>query len=217
MRCAAKNRRGEQCGKGAVPGKTVCRLHGGATPCGGGSPHWKHGRYSKALPAHLLQRYEEGRHDGELLALRDEVALVDTRIDELLKKVDTGESGDRWALLRQAARELERANRQGDMNALDAALDRMTGVIQQGLENAEVWEEIIRLLEHRRRLAESEHRRLISLRQILTAEEAVTLLAMVADTVRRHITDRDALTAISDDLALLARRDIEGQRPLGTE
>lgn len=31
-RCTAKNRRGVQCGNSAVPGATVCRLHGGAAP-----------------------------------------------------------------------------------------------------------------------------------------------------------------------------------------
>lgn len=214
MQCNAKNRRGEQCGKSAVPGKSVCRLHGGATPCGAGSPHWKHGRYSKALPAHLLDRYEEARQDTELLALRDDVALVDTRLGELLKHVDTGEGGQRWAMLQQAMSDLQRAYRQGDTAALTAAIDRLGAVIQRGRDEAAVWEEICGLLEQRRRLAESEHRRLIGLQQMLTAEEALSILAVVADSVRRHVTDRKAQQAIADELALLARRDIDNARSL---
>lgn len=32
MQCHATNKQGKQCGKGAVPGARVCRLHGGAAP-----------------------------------------------------------------------------------------------------------------------------------------------------------------------------------------
>ena len=54
-----------------------CRLHGGKSPAGLASPHYKDGRYSKALPARLAARYATAEADPRLLELRDEVALTD--------------------------------------------------------------------------------------------------------------------------------------------
>jgi hypothetical protein len=46
--CGAKNRQGEPCRRPPAAARTRCRLHGGATPRGWESPHWKHGQYSNA-------------------------------------------------------------------------------------------------------------------------------------------------------------------------
>ena len=48
-------------------------------------------------------------------------------------------------------------------------------------------------------VADSERKRLESMRQMLTTEQAMTLLAAVTDTIRRHVVDRPTLAAISAD------------------
>ena len=84
--CTATSKRsGERCRKPAMKGRTVCRAHGGATPRGIASPHFRHGRWSKDLPAQLAVRYDEALSDPELLSLRDEVALVDAQISTVLE------------------------------------------------------------------------------------------------------------------------------------
>jgi hypothetical protein len=45
--CGAKKRDGTPCRRPPLHGRTRCRLHGGATPAGIASPHFKHGRRSK--------------------------------------------------------------------------------------------------------------------------------------------------------------------------
>jgi len=49
--CGAKTRSGKPCAKPPCAGRTRCRLHGGATPVGMASPHYKHGRKSKYMDA----------------------------------------------------------------------------------------------------------------------------------------------------------------------
>jgi hypothetical protein len=89
MQCAAKCKAtGDQCRRRAVKGKRVCTVHGGLTPVGSASPHYKSGRYSRHLPARLSERYSEAQTDKRLLELRDEIALVDTRLADLLPRVD---------------------------------------------------------------------------------------------------------------------------------
>jgi flagellar motility protein MotE (MotC chaperone) len=132
MQCQAKAKStGKQCRRHAVISRKVCRVHGGATPRGIASPHFKTGRHSRDLPTQLSGRYLEAITDAELLSLRDDIALVDTRISELLDTLP---------------------------------------------DNPKAWDEINELIETRRRLADSERRRLVDLQQMMTAEQAMTMM-----------------------------------------
>ena len=86
----------DRCKRGAMAGRSVCYNHGGASPVGAASPQFKNGRYSKFLPERLRDRYQEAQRDPEILVLRDEVALADARLADLLTRVDAGESGALW-------------------------------------------------------------------------------------------------------------------------
>ncbi len=82
--CGAKTRQGNPCQLPPARGRTRCRLHGGATPRGRASPHFKTGKYSSFLPDRLIGRYEEGQAAADLRSLRSEIALLQVRIIELL-------------------------------------------------------------------------------------------------------------------------------------
>ena len=89
MQCAAKCKAtGEQCRRRAVNGKRVCTVHGGLTPSGSASVHFKSGRYSRHLPARLAERYHKAQADQRLLELREEIALIDARLCDLLATED---------------------------------------------------------------------------------------------------------------------------------
>jgi hypothetical protein len=88
MQCQARKKRtGEQCRRRAVAGMRVCTVHGGLTPRGAASVHFKTGRYSRYLPARLLDKYEDAGTDPRLLELREDIALLDARIAQLLERV----------------------------------------------------------------------------------------------------------------------------------
>jgi hypothetical protein len=63
-----------------------------------------------------------------------------------------------------------------------------------------IWPQIENLIEQRRKLAESESRRMKDLHQMLSVERVIALMAYVQDSLRRHIVDRGALAAIQADL-----------------
>lgn len=96
--CTAKSKQsGQRCKRYAVPGKTVCVMHGGKSPGGLASPNLKTGRHSKYLPKNLLGKYKEALADNDLLQLRDEVALIDARLAEVLGKIEAGaDSNQTW-------------------------------------------------------------------------------------------------------------------------
>src|SRR4051812_28697546 len=95
MQCGAKTRNGAPCRTRPMPNGR-CRMHGGKSLSGPASPTFTTGRHSKYLPARLLARYQEMTQDAELLALRDEIALIDARISDVLQRVERGESSRIW-------------------------------------------------------------------------------------------------------------------------
>ena len=115
MRCIAKSKQsGQQCKRHASPGAAVCVMHGSKSPKGPASPTWKDGRHSRVLPRRLLAAAEASLRDPNKLALEDELALIDARVNDILKRVDSGESGQLWRELRQTWRVYETARRAGD-------------------------------------------------------------------------------------------------------
>ena len=161
----------QQCKRNAKPGRSVCKIHGGDTPVGLAAPNFKTGRYSKYLPAGLAERYVVARTDPELLSLRDEIGLVDTRISEVLTQPSDP----------------------------DASLGT-------------VWEFLEPLIEQRRRLVESEHKRLHALQAVITAEQLMILLSTVTDVIKTHVQDRQALSAISLELKRLMTVDVNVEK-----
>jgi hypothetical protein len=178
-------------------------MHGGLTPIGPAHGAFKHGRYSKLLPARLAARYEESLADDTLLELRNEVALLDVRISEAVQRASAGEGGQLWPELKNVLRDFLRGLTKRDSEGMRTPLQRMEQLIEQGAEETALWDEIVRLLDQRRKLVESERKRLVEMQQIITTEQAMTLLAVILDTIRRHVVDRKALGAIGADLARL--------------
>lgn len=184
-----------------VPDRTKCRFHGGKTPRGVASPHFKHGRYSKDLPQRLLARYEEARADPLLLELRDEVALADTRLIDLLGRVDSGESGQRWRQARQDMNEVLEAVRMSDGDMLRDALRTLDHTIRAGVADYQAWHEVEKTLALRTRLVESERKRMVEQRQMVAADQVMALVAAVVDVIGKRVSDPRVLSAISEDLA----------------
>ena len=178
-------------------------MHGGNAAIGIASATFKTGRYSKHLPTRMAARYRDAQRDTELLVLRDDVALLDARLADVLGRVDSGESGRAWSGLKTAYDAMLDANRAGDTGAMRAALLEVGDLIRDGAADWAAWAEVRSLLQDRRRLVESERKRLVDTQQMITTERAMVLLGAVVDTVRRHVTDRAALVAISTELGAL--------------
>src|SRR5215203_1430601 len=106
--CAAKTRKGALCQNPPMKNGR-CRMHGGASLKGTDLPQFRHGRYSKSLPDKLAGRYEEALSDEERHDLRDEIALAEAKIFDLLLGMKRGEFDearawkdvDRWTARKQ--------------------------------------------------------------------------------------------------------------------
>ena len=203
MQCQAKAKStGKQCNRSAVNGKRVCTVHGGLTPGGIASPNFKTARYSKYLPDRLSSRYEQAVNDPQLLELNHEIALIDSRLSDLLARIDTGETGQLW-------QDATKAWQKYRLNQDDETAAQLDTLIKKGNDDYQAWNEIQDTIEQRRRLVESERKRLVEAQQYVTAVQAMTLIGNVLAIIKDNVTDRQTLQAISTGInQLVSRADV---------
>lgn len=200
MQCQAKAKStGEQCGRRAVAGKRVCTVHGGLTPSGPASPQWKDGGRSKYLPKRLLDDYQASLDNPDKLVLDGEIALIDARLSDVLRRVDSGESGRLWSELRETVREYEAAQRARDTAAVALAVNTLVDLVKRGQHDSAAWGEVTSLIERRRKLVESERKRLVEAHKMIAVEQALGMMGLLIESVRRNVHDDDALRAVVAD------------------
>ena len=185
--CGAKTRAGTPCKQVIVCANGRCRMHGGMSLRGMASPRYKHGRYSKYLPQRMLPRYLESRDDPELLNQRWEIGLLDARIADLLKRVDSGEAGAMWGKLDELRLRFEQAQMQGRARASADAVQELMILVAKGSSDFAAWDEVIGLVEKRRRLVESERKRMVEMHQMVAVERALVMVDQLARSVREHV------------------------------
>lgn len=200
--CGAKTRQGGVCKQPALPNGR-CHYHGGKSLAGLASPTYQTGRYSKVLPARLAGRYAEAQADAALLELRDDIALTDARLVDLLGRVDTGESGALWQALQALRLDVIAYKRAGDTVKMAEALNALLDTIGQAHADYRAWAEIGAVLDQRRRLVESERKRLVEMQQTLTVEKAMLLIGAIGGIIKAHVDDRAILAKISADISAL--------------
>ncbi|MCB0140723.1 MAG: hypothetical protein KDE50_12520 [Caldilineaceae bacterium] len=203
--CNAKR---DTCGAYAVGGGEKCHYHGGKTPKGVDSPHAKHLRYSKALPDRMAAQYAEALADGDLLELRSEAALLQVRVADLLARVDVGESGALWAKLLKSWEKYQEALLLGDVEKVVPARRALGELIAAGAADYEAWAEVSKTVEAKRKVVETERRRLNDLGVMIPADRVMALILMVSEMVKanvlRYVSDaeesRALLVATSNDI-----------------
>lgn len=196
-RCTAwSTRNGRQCLGMPVKGKDKCYQHGGATPGGIASANWKHGRTSKYLPARMQDTYNASMHDKELLSLRNEISILDGRIIDLIQRVDLGESGHLWLKSKDVLVQLRKALVTQDTKKVSETIIELDELIRRGYSDYGAWEEVLSAMELRRRLVETERRRLVEMQQMITAEQAQAYLRALTLAVRENVSDANVLNRI---------------------
>lgn len=211
--CIAKAKKTqEQCKLNALPQTTVCKYHGGLTPRGRDSIHWKHGKYSKHLPSKVIPRYEAALGDPELMSLRHDIAVTEARLTELMEKIDSGEAGEVWDNLRKAGGKFDKAYKSGDSDALLKAVEIIRGLVSTGCDEYTAYREIQSAQEHRRRMTETENKMLISKQQMISTEQFMQVVQVILEVIQRHVNhfipEKQArtrlLTAVGQDFDRLS-------------
>ncbi len=187
-----------------------CHKHGGPTPGGMASPHWKtgkHSKYARQLPKELGKAYREALNDGELVSLRHELALTEAFIKDRLGRLLEAEAPP-WGQAVEALNDYKLALSGGDDAATDTALERLEQVVRTGAAAAsreqDVREEVRELMQEKGKLAAAEWRRLGDLRSLVPAEQVMLLMGLVVQTVVDVYGRDERLAALHRRLSALA-------------
>lgn len=222
-KCGAKKKGGGTCSQKPLQNGR-CHYHGGKTPSGIASPQFKtglHSKYLTAIPSRLSSDYQDIRHREDLLELSDEVALIDTRATDLLKRVEQDGNGApdvAWLLLQKTFDEYQKAVAEGAAGVAKAhaALNELEEIIEKGVSDALAWREVYGLLEQRRKLVESERKRAVEQQEMLTSKEAMLLFNALLSVVNEHVTDRDTKARIQTGfIRLVGSNDSRALRATG--
>jgi len=200
-RCKMIKKNGDRCGNGVRRGWTVCWKHGAGKESNPAGRPVTVGRYSKFLPHGLLDNYAAAMSDPEYLSLRDELALIEARMGELLTRLDTSQSANAWANVRNAYLQMRKCETEDDMLDVEGMLEEALAGHDAELT---VWNSLSDLIATRRRLADTERRRIVDAQQYLNYQEANALIAAVMDAVLTNVSDPQARSAISERLRQFA-------------
>ncbi len=204
--CTAKSKRSHRrCRRSAAPGRSVCDKHGGKSLSGIAHPNWKHGRYSQALPRGLMAKYVQAQEDPRWLSLRDELALTDARILDVLERLGAGETSERWLAVIAAYEELEGARPSKDTGKMADALRRLGDAIRAGRDDLAGSSDLTAQIVLRQRLVEAQSRMMRDLHHMLGIDHVFALIDALAALVREHVKDPAAVRAIQEGLTRLLR------------
>ena len=204
-RCTAMAKQtGERCKRHASKGRNVCAIHGGKSLVGVDSPNFRHGRYSKHLPDQLSMRYVEALNNADLICLDDEIALLEARLSTQLDLLQrTGVNDAALRRLKVLYRDFQRHTNAGRHQQAIRAITQLGQILEQGPDATTAWHEINELIEQRRRLVDTERKRLLDEDQVITVDRLMVLVAALVDIIRRNVASREERAAVSNEIRLL--------------
>jgi len=168
--CTCDDYQQRRCKQPVQEGFNVCRYHGAGKTGGikGGRPI-ESGRFSKKLQkaAHIFsEAYEESFNDPDLLSLKAEISLLDAWNADLVALMAEGgiTGSEAWSEMRDGLRILENG---GD---LEVALRHIKTAINKAERVGEIKDEQRRNFDLRRKLTDTERRRLVDMKLLYTPE-----------------------------------------------
>lgn len=216
QKCGAKKRDGGLCAQPAMSNGR-CRMHGGKAATGARNGNFVHGRYSQHLPKHLVNSFDEAMSDERLLDLSANVALMDVRLNELLGKINDNETMQAWNELGALLGPLSQAVKTGKREKAQEITEKLLIAWQAVYEDAGVWKEIYEVSELRRKLAESEKKRLVDMDLMVSADRLYLLVSFIQDIILRHVTDASIRSSIAYELRAVLDRKVSGRTGSATE
>ena len=137
---------------------------------------------------------------------RKSIAQIDAMVQEAWDDYEEGGTPELWRKLKTAWRNVEKARAGHDTVGLREALDEVGRLIVRGDEQTQRMDRKVKLLDQRRKHANSELKRRQAEERTFTHEEAAAYYKGLGEAVRKHVGDRKIRRAILNDTAAIAGR-----------
>lgn len=201
LRCRAKCKKNldGRCNRVALKGKTLCGNHGGVQE--GEVPHnLKRLRSARQyLPTRLAESFDEHMKDETLISLQRDLASVEALIDEVSKEMSAEYCGNEklWSRAKELYDAYVETEDGGILHSLGQVLETANQV-------AVLEEKFLKLTEQRRKLAETEHRRIKDAHDSITKKDAILLMTVLVTVVNKHVPDLKARASIAREIDRIA-------------
>lgn len=184
-------------------GRERCKFHGGKSPIGPASPHWKdgtHSRYAKVFPAGAMRDgYLATVNSPELRTAREQIAVAHALSSELTERVAKGTAGfAQWRAARDLAATAKSLLAKDPEKAV-VPLRELFALLEAGGNQADAAADLAETLDLERRLRETESRMAFRLAGGVTVEQLLVMMRQTADLVLHVLTAQaweDALRAV---------------------
>jgi hypothetical protein len=204
VHCRARlrgERKGKLCVNHHLKGRKGCRMHLGKRSVGMAHHNYQSGefsRYIQVLDPQTAERYKAMQSSPDYLSLSPDIYAAQMRIDEVLARARTGETGTSWKKARESFNAFLTAQEAKNRPASVAALAELRAALDAGNKEREAWDEVGVLWTRLQRLVESQRRRAIEHGELVALAVVLTILRTSAESIRRHLFDADIDTTIRD-------------------
>lgn len=185
--------------------RPFCEVHGAKAKRGPASPSWgtgksPAGKYSTVLRGNYLRAYEDSMRGEEIPNLREQIAIVEVREDELFRMIadrqrELGDGPTAWRTARKLIERCRAELRVEHMRLLVASgsLDDFMGpfgelekLLTVGAESDTAWEDMLKnVIPARRKLVETQNRMAATSEAYVPVAEMMVVSARMIDLVRR--------------------------------
>lgn len=210
--CGARTKTGGRCQDVAVFENGRCRRHKGTAPRGIANPLTTTGRYSRDLPARVLLRYEAALADPELLSVRDDIALLQGAITDVMAELKEAEARPDLDTILGTVEKISRDWQTWDWTKMQRELDQLKEAITSRQSQRAALREIRELIREKAALVAQENRLLADRQQMITIEQYLLGMRSLGSAVRRLVDDPATLRAIDGEFRRLASVPERGER-----
>ena len=189
-RCGAKARSGKPCRNDKLYPNGRCRMHNGQASInstGENNPAYRDGqhtqsamRYEKQMPDRLKEMYREyGENEGDLNNLDPNIVILDTRMSELIGRLERGDYANNYYRLKTVYNDMMKAEALSDEIEFQTKLYELGELIETGLDDYQLWKEIVDLNDRRSKMVERKINILTKASMAVSLEDYVQTLRMI--------------------------------------
>jgi len=163
----------------------------------------------KKLPAHLRESFLTSISDPEILSVRSELGLVDSRVVELIERITTGESQSLLTTIINMVQVIRAEAKRAapDVGKIADDADALDVFLQSRANDESAWTDIRETIESRRRLTDTE-RKLLEMKQAnVDAKQLNAIITLLLQSIATHVLPLDggrtAVNMVSGDIRKL--------------
>jgi hypothetical protein len=188
-------------------GHNRCKMHGGKVPRMHAAPAYNGKGTSRYLPKNLRKEYERVMSDPNLLSVRDEIGLVQLRINQLAGEIEDVKTGrELFEQATQAWAKMKAAMAGGTPAAFTACRNEMDRIMEDGATRYQKWSELIQAAKDKAHLSRVEIESMVDMHAMISVERVVMMLTSLGDVVKRNVKDKAALMSIMNEMSVILGR-----------